>query len=332
MKRIYFDGLNLSLERGTGIATYTRVLAGVARDLGYEIGVVYSSPQRPAKNPLLREIAFFDSREAAPVPFQRRSERVSDQIPGAARGRAERINLTGWSSPSSSRARLPLHDHMFVARNLFANARRYFSWSGRFVDLMFDCAPDILHCTYQLPLRAKGVVQHLHHPRSGAVAPAVHDARQQAADLQAAAQDRRPKRTTSSRCRRTRSATSCNCWGSRNRGSPIPTRRSNSRAMLVDAPTMVAEQLRRFLSVSISRDYLLFYGALEPKKNVARLIDAYMLVGGRHPAGDHRCGRLGQHDEAKRLRGNARRGAGQPERQTAASIISNMSACRCWSP
>ena len=42
-QRIYFDGLNLSLERGTGIATYTRMLAGVARDLGYEIGVVYSS-------------------------------------------------------------------------------------------------------------------------------------------------------------------------------------------------------------------------------------------------------------------------------------------------
>ena len=51
--------------------------------------------------------------------------------------------------------RLPAHDHLFVARNLFANARRYFSWSGRFVDLAFETAPDILHCTYQLPLRAK---------------------------------------------------------------------------------------------------------------------------------------------------------------------------------
>jgi len=57
-RRIYFDGLNLSLERGTGIATYTRLLAGLVRQLGYDVGVVYSSPHRPAKNPVLREIAF----------------------------------------------------------------------------------------------------------------------------------------------------------------------------------------------------------------------------------------------------------------------------------
>jgi len=36
-RRIYFDGLNLSLERGTGIATYTRLLANLVRELGYEI-------------------------------------------------------------------------------------------------------------------------------------------------------------------------------------------------------------------------------------------------------------------------------------------------------
>jgi len=63
-RRIYFDGLNLSLEHGTGIATYTRMLARLARDLGYEVGVVYGSPQRPAKNLLLREIAFFETRDA----------------------------------------------------------------------------------------------------------------------------------------------------------------------------------------------------------------------------------------------------------------------------
>src|SRR6202043_2227819 len=66
------------------------------------------------------------------------------------------INLTGTVITDQFQGRLPLHDHLFVARNLFANARYYFSWSGRFVELAFDTAPDILHCTYQLPLRAKG--------------------------------------------------------------------------------------------------------------------------------------------------------------------------------
>ena len=43
--RVFYDGFNLSLAQGTGVATYTRMLAQVVRDLGYEIGVVYDSSQ-----------------------------------------------------------------------------------------------------------------------------------------------------------------------------------------------------------------------------------------------------------------------------------------------
>ena len=57
-QRIIFDGLNLALEEGTGVATYARMLTRVARDLGHKVGVVYGSPQAPSRNPLLREIAF----------------------------------------------------------------------------------------------------------------------------------------------------------------------------------------------------------------------------------------------------------------------------------
>jgi hypothetical protein len=66
-KRIVYDGLNLALTQGTGIATYARVLAHVAHEIGYEVGVVYSSPQTPPKAPLAREIAFFDAPEAIKV-------------------------------------------------------------------------------------------------------------------------------------------------------------------------------------------------------------------------------------------------------------------------
>ena len=126
------------------------------RELDYEVGVVYSSPQRPSKNPLLREIGFFDSREAAPVPYPKEIwNAVSDQFWVPLGVEPSAVNLTGMVITDQFHGRLPLHDHLFVARNLFANARRYFSWSGRFVDLVFDNAPDILHCTYQMPLRAK---------------------------------------------------------------------------------------------------------------------------------------------------------------------------------
>jgi hypothetical protein len=124
-RRIYFDGLNLSLEHGTGIATYTRVLANVVRDLGYEPGVVCSSPQRPAKNPILREISFFDAREAAKVPMAREVwNTLSDQLHYPLGVQPSAVDLTGRVITDQFRSRLPSHDHLFVARNLFANGSR----------------------------------------------------------------------------------------------------------------------------------------------------------------------------------------------------------------
>src|ERR1043166_6289167 len=62
--RIVYDGCNLTLGQGTGIATYTRTLTRIAQSLGYEIGVVYGSSFNPDKNPLLQEILFFDQMRA----------------------------------------------------------------------------------------------------------------------------------------------------------------------------------------------------------------------------------------------------------------------------
>src|SRR5205085_3536940 len=135
------------------------MLAKVARDLGHEIGVVYASPARPAKNPLLREIAFFDARDASPPLLPRQVwDGFCDQLRSPFGVRPSAVNLSGTVITEQFSGRLPLHDYLHVARNLFINARRYFSWSGRFTELNFDTAPDILHCTYQLPLHAKGAL------------------------------------------------------------------------------------------------------------------------------------------------------------------------------
>jgi len=155
-RRIYFDGLNLSLERGTGIATYTRMLASVVRELGNQVGVVYSSPSRPAKNPLLREVSFFDTREAVRTTHRQEVyNAIVDQVHSAFGIKPQPVELTGAVIAQQFKSRLPTHDYVYLARNLFSNARRYFAWSGNFATLEFDTKPDVLHCTYQLPVRAK---------------------------------------------------------------------------------------------------------------------------------------------------------------------------------
>jgi glycosyltransferase involved in cell wall biosynthesis len=276
-RRIYFDGLNLSLEHGTGIATYTRVLANVVRDLDYQVGIVYSSPQRPSKNPLLREIGFFDSREAAPVPYPKEIwNAVSDQFWVPLGVEPSAVNLTGTVITDQFHGRLPLHDHLFVARNLFANARRYFSWSGRFVDLVFDSAPDILHCTYQMPLRAK---------RSCNVYT-IHDL----VPLRLPFTTLDNKRQTYKLLRKIAAEADHIVTVSENSKRDIvqllgvPEERVTNTYEAVDFPRELVDRSEDLVAAQLSssyglemQDYLLFYGALEPKKNVARLIDAYML-------------------------------------------------------
>ena len=276
-RRIFFDGLNLSLEHGTGIATYTRMLAQIVRELGYEVGVVYSSPQRPAKNPLLREIAFFDSREAAPVPYPKEVwNAIADQIWLPLGLQPSAVNLTGTVITHQFAGRLPTHDHLFVARNLFSNARRYFSWSGRFVDLAFDNAPDILHCTYQLPLRAK----------KSCNIYTIHDL----VPLRLPFTTLDNKRQTYRLLRKIAAEADHIVTVSENSKRDIvqllgvPEERVTNTYEAVDFPRelverpddLVAEQLRGSYRLEMG-EYLLFYGALEPKKNVARLIDAYLL-------------------------------------------------------
>ena len=276
-RRIYFDGLNLSLERGTGIATYTRLLAGIARDLGHEIGVVYSSRNRPSKNPLLREIAFFDYRDDAGRAKARDVwDAVIDQCHQPFGIRPGALNLSGFVVTDQFQGRMPSTGNLYVARNLFANARRYFAWSGRFTDLEFDTPPDILHCTYQLPVRAK----------SACNVYTIHDL----VPLRLPFTTLDNKRQTYRLLRKIGAEADHIVTVSEHSKRDIiellgvDEKRVTNTYEAVEFPRefverpddVVAEQLHGSFGLT-PKNYLLFYGALEPKKNVQRLFDAYML-------------------------------------------------------
>jgi glycosyltransferase involved in cell wall biosynthesis len=276
-RRIYFDGLNLSLERGTGIATYTRLLANLVRELGYEIGVVYSTPQRPSKNPLLREISLFDAREATRIsPPRQVYNDVSDIVFYPFGLKPSPVALSGAVIADNFRGRLPTHDHVYIARNLFNNAREYFAWTEKFVELSFDAQPDILHCTYQMPVRSKGACNIY----------TIHDL----VPLRLPFTTLDNKRLAYRLFRKIAAEADHIVTVSENSKRDIiellgveESRITNTyesvsfpREFIERSDDLVAEQLRGSFGLEAG-NYLLFYGALEPKKNVARLIDAYQL-------------------------------------------------------
>jgi glycosyltransferase involved in cell wall biosynthesis len=282
-RRIYFDGLNLALERGTGIATYARLLARLAREVGHQVGVVFGSPTRPAKNPLLREIAFFDRRPPTTASLPKEVWDAACDLLRAPLGIVPSpIELSGAVITDQFRGRLPLNDRMFVARNLFGNARRYFTWSGRFTELAFETAPDILHCTYQLPLRVKKACN----------VYTIHDL----VPLRLPYTTLDNKRQTYRLLRKIAAEADHIVTVSENSKRDIvgllgvPEERVTNTYQAVEFPReaversddLVAEQLSSSYRLG-AQDYLLFYGALEPKKNVARLIEAYMLSAAEIP-------------------------------------------------
>lgn len=281
-QRIIFDGLNLALAQGTGIATYTRMLTRVARDLGHEVGVVYSSTRKPSRNPVLREISFFDdTRRIKKTLSQKIAEDlgyVSDQLRYHGTVRPKPVELSGVVITRQFAANLPEDGRLFVARNLFNNGRMYFSRMKAFVNLAFDERPDLFHCTYPLPFRVKGACNiYTIHDLVPFRLPfaTLDDKRQMFHLLKKIAAEADHIVTVSENSKRdivellgVEESRVTNTYQSVEFPEESVERHDNA----------IADQLGRSFGLGL-REYLLFYGALEPKKNVLRLIEAYQSAG-----------------------------------------------------
>jgi glycosyltransferase involved in cell wall biosynthesis len=282
--RLFIDGFNLSLEQGTGITTYGRMLARVAGMLGYEVGVVYGAPRAIPANRQMREIGFFDRADQHKTNgIARAADGVGHIIDHAAcwfGRRPTQIEFSGLIDGRQFEHRLPHQGSIHAARNLYSSAAGYFHLTGRFVDLDFDQPPDIFHWTYQLPLRARrGVNVYTIHDLVPLRLPfATLDNKRHAYRLLRAVAKRADHIVTVSEHSRRDII----------RYLGVSEDRVTNTYQAVDFPgggerqteSLLAEQLAG--SYGLERDnYLLFVGAMEPKKNLGRLIEAYLASGAR---------------------------------------------------
>jgi glycosyltransferase involved in cell wall biosynthesis len=282
-QRIFFDGLNLSLRRGTGIATYTRILTQAAHELGHEVGVVYSTPFTPSKDPLLREIAFFDEKRPEmsgkrKLTLRRALNHAIDQTRYHLPVKPLPVELTGAVVARQFKRTLATHDRVFVARNLFANAQTYFSRTKEFVNLAFEPRPDILHCTYPMPLRVKAARN----------VYTIHDLVPLRLPFTTADNKRKLFRLLKKIAREADHIVTVSENSRRDIMEllGVEEKRITNTYQTVEFPpelikrpaAVVANQLEATFGLGF-QEYLLFFGALEPKKNVRRLIDAYLISG-----------------------------------------------------
>ena len=279
MSHIIFDGFNLALEEGTGVATYARVLTKVARELGHKVGIIYGSPQAPSRNPVLREIGFFDEQRATKKSLPREMlNYVGDQFRYYLPVRPKPVELSGVVVTRQFDDIIPSHDDIFVTRNLFANAERHFALSKAFVDLAFDPRPDIFHCTYQLPLRTKSACNvYTIHDLVPLRLPftTLDNKRKMFRLLRKIAADADHIITVSENSKRD----IINLLGvDEKRITNTYQAVAFAKEDVERTDGEIAEQLTGSFGLEL-HEYLLFFGAMEPKKNVGRLIEAYLASG-----------------------------------------------------
>ncbi len=280
--KIVIDAFNISLAHGTGVATYGRTLASAAQGLGHELSAVFGTRAGHSKIPLLNEIAIAESGSIAAksVPLKAKFGFAINAVKSLVSERSAR------EVPVSGQVILPASLSLGAARlwnvkNLYVSANIAFQATGTITRVGLP-ATDLVHWTYPLPLRIPGArnVYTLHDLVPLRLPYTTADVKRSYFKLcKRIARDADHILTVSECSRRD----IIDILGvDQNRVTNL-YQSSDVGQYLADVDeNEISRHVEGLLGVGM-REYYLFFGAIEPKKNLARLIEAYLGSGVRTP-------------------------------------------------
>lgn len=274
MRHVLIDGYNLALEKGTGVATYARNLSHELGRLGHRTSVLYGQGELASREPLLREIAFFDS-DGGP-----RRSRLRDavRLVSPLVTRAREVPRSGMVVTRHLDGRLPHHDVLYNAPDLFRLAHGRFQVWGRPTEVRLPARVDLAHWTYPLPLRVPGAANlyTLHDLVPLRLPYTTLDNKRRYLALVRDIVRRADHVVTVSECSRQDiielTGISPDRVTNTYQSVAIPDR-------LIGKPeAQVAREVEGALGVGY-KGYFLFWGSIEPKKNIGRIVEAYLASG-----------------------------------------------------
>lgn len=275
MKNILIDGYNLGLEKGTGVATYARNLSYEIGHLGYRTSVLYGNRAAPSRQPLMREIAFFDSN----VGERNRSLEIIEQFHRALLGPlghvAAEVPITGKVIARQYSARMPHYDTLYNATDVFKRSQSAFKLWGEVSNVRLPVRPDLVHWTYPIPLRVKKTtnIYTLHDLVPLRLPYATLDHKRRYFSLLKKLDRTADHFVTVSECSR-RDLIEV---------AGIAPERITNTYQSVDIPAkyrdksddQVAREVEGATGTGF-KEYFLFWGSIEPKKNIGRMLEAYL--------------------------------------------------------
>lgn len=276
--RLLIDGYNLALERGTGVATYARNLSLRAHNLGYEITALYGGMHTSSKDALLSEINFFDAAKKSKPSAVNQLQWLANVATAPIGCKVDEIKLSGAVIYDSVINKMPKFDSLWNSNRLFQRAHLAFQYFNFPTPVKLQHTVDIAHWTYPMPIFAKHALNIY----------TLHDL----------VPLRLPHTTLDNKKRYLKM-----CRWIANTADHIVTVSESSRSDIINLLGVKEDKVTNtYQSVSLplnlinkTRDtvsseiqsvfgltygaYFLFYGAVEPKKNLSRLIDAYLGSG-----------------------------------------------------
>ena len=275
MARILIDGYNLALEQGTGVATYARNLTQAIGALGHEAGVLYGNRTAYRANPLIQEIALFDPHSAPRQPYWRKqTQSWFDQLTSVFGVTARHVPITGAVINRQHAARMPSCSLFYNSPNIFKFSRPYFNKLNSFVRVGFDQPPGIFHWTYPLPVKANGCanIYTLHDLVPLRLPFTTLDNKRYYFRLVKKIADEADHIVTVSEHSRQDIISLLN----------VPPERVTNTYQAVSVPRRfidrpddeIAHEVQNILGLGYKK-YFLFFGAMDPKKNIARIVQAY---------------------------------------------------------
>ncbi|QGP77592.1 glycosyltransferase family 4 protein [Sphingobium sp. CAP-1] len=284
--RIGVDGYNLALPAGTGVASYGRALCRAIQAIGGEIDLIYGVTMRSDTPLHLRETLFYSRLgeqlalgERLKMTVKRRLMRAT-MLPTVRK--PVEIPVSGRIIAGDLADRVPTARRIFTRSGLFDTSVRYFRRYGKPMRIELPDPPAIMHWTYPVPVELVGARNvYTLHDIVPLVMPyaSLEDKGYYKSLLQWLLDHADGLCTVSEASRRD----IVEMFG-------VPQDRIDNLYQAADlgdrAVVAADEDLRVWLDRLFDLDlhgYFLFAGAIEPKKNVGRLIEAYLQSGVETP-------------------------------------------------
>lgn len=295
MKSICIDGFNIALSQGSGIATYGRNLLENVRSVGMGTQVLYGPKSPKRRNQVLSEAMLVDAeRPATKLSRKEKSVRMRRTLLSRFGRTADPIQPSGeviWPSRSGGR---PSADYFWSSQEIFFHSIRCFQTYKAVTPLRFQHnksspTPDVMHWTTPLPLHAKGVpnIYTFHDLIPIRLPHATLDDKSVFMSLCQEVVKRADHIAVVSEATRQDVI----------RILGVPEDRVTNTYQAVKIPDHLATRSQEEVATELEgvfglewKQYFLHFGAVEPKKNLGRIVESYLssgvstpliLIGGR---------------------------------------------------